>query len=153
MLFRSRYPPALRQRVLDTLQPTHLVDADGRHALDGRPTDDGDALVMATSGSTGSPKGVVLTHEAVRASALATAARLGTTDTDTWLACLPLSHVGGLSVITRALHTGANLVVHDGFDANEVEAAARNGATAVALVSTAMARIEDRKSTRLNSSH
>jgi O-succinylbenzoic acid--CoA ligase len=45
-------------------------------------------------------------------------------------------------VVTRALHTGAGLVVHDGFDAGAVETAARNGATAVSLVATAMARID-----------
>ena len=33
-----------------------------------------------------------------------------------WLACLPLAHVGGLSVVTRAHHTGTPLTVHDGFD-------------------------------------
>ena len=90
----------------------------------------------------GTPKGVVLTHAAVAASAAATSARLGTTAADTWLACLPLAHVGGLSVITRALHTGSGLVVHDGFDAERVVAAAREGVTAVSLVATALARID-----------
>ena len=42
----------------------------------GRPVEDGDALVIATSGSTGDPKGVVLTHDAVAASAAASSARL-----------------------------------------------------------------------------
>src|SRR6266511_235594 len=39
--------------------------------------DAGDALVLATSGTTGDPRGVVLTHEAVGASAAATSNRLG----------------------------------------------------------------------------
>ena len=138
-----RLPPPARAALFAAMAPTHLVDGDGRHRLsDGRPVDDGDALVVATSGSTGAPKGVVLTHDAVRASALATSARLGTDASDTWLACLPLSHVGGLSVITRALHTGASLMVHDGFDATAVATAATNGATAVSLVATALARID-----------
>src|SRR4051812_49497807 len=47
-------------------------------ALDaGEPVADGDALVVCTSGTTGEPKGVVLTHDAVRASADATSTRLG----------------------------------------------------------------------------
>ena len=99
----------------------------------------GDALVMVTSGSTGTPKGVVLTHDAVAASARATSDRLDVHPDDHWLACLPLSHVGGLSVVTRALHTGTQLTVLPGFDAVAVEDV---GATLVSLVATALARID-----------
>jgi len=107
------------------------------------PVDDGDALVVATSGTTGDPKGVVLTHDAVAASAFATSERLYVDpDSDTWLACIPLAHVGGLGVVTRALYTSTPLVVHDGFDAGAVETAARDGATLVSLVATALRRID-----------
>jgi O-succinylbenzoic acid--CoA ligase len=107
------------------------------------PVADGDALVVATSGTTGEPKAAVLTHDAVAASARATSARLGVDPAaDRWLACLPLAHVGGLSVVTRALATGTPLSVHDGFDAGAVEAAARAGATLVSLVPTALRRVD-----------
>lgn len=99
----------------------------------------GDALVVATSGSTGKPKGVVLTHDAVAASAEATSARLGVTVDDHWLACLPLSHVGGLSVVTRSLYVGTNLTVLPGFD---VEAVENSSATLVSLVATVLPRID-----------
>jgi O-succinylbenzoic acid--CoA ligase len=99
----------------------------------------GDALVVATSGTTGTPRGVVLTHDALAASAAATSDRLAVTADDHWLACLPLSHVGGLSVITRALHRGTRLTVHPGFDAERVMV---SGATLVSLVATALARID-----------
>jgi o-succinylbenzoate---CoA ligase len=102
----------------------------------------GDALVVATSGTTGTPRGVVLTHDAVRASAEATSARLEVTRDDTWLACLPLSHVGGLSVVTRAVVTSSTLLVHDGFDPEAVAAASSHGATLVSLVPTALQRID-----------
>ena len=111
-------------------------------SLNGRGVEQGDALVVATSGTTGEPRGVVLTHDAVRASALATSGRLAVTGDDTWLACLPLSHVGGLSVVTRAVLTDSRLVVQDGFDAEMVSAAAHQGATLVSLVPTALRRIE-----------
>lgn len=137
-----RLPASARALLLESLAPDRLVDDEGMHELPGRGVEVGDALVIATSGATGAPKGVVLTHDGVRASAYATSARLGITSSDTWLACLPLSHVGGLSVVTRALQNNVGLIVHDGFDAARVEAAARDGATAVSLVTTALQRID-----------
>ena len=117
-----------------------VVTAEGTDARSGgRAVEPGDALVVATSGSSGQSKGVVLTHDGVRASAEATSRRLGVTPSDHWLACLPLSHVGGLSVVTRALHTGTALTVHDGFDAGAV---GRSTATLVSLVATALWRID-----------
>jgi O-succinylbenzoic acid--CoA ligase len=105
----------------------------------GRAVEPGDALVVATSGSTGVARGVVLTHDAVAASARATSERLGVTSADHWLACLPLAHVGGLSVVTRALVTGTRLTVLPGFEPEAVMAA---GATLVSLVATALRRID-----------
>jgi len=105
----------------------------------GDEVESGDALVVTTSGSTGTPKGVVLTHDAIAASARATSGRLDVDADDHWLACLPLSHVGGLSVVTRALHTGTQLTVLPGFDAAAVE---QVDATLVSLVATALARID-----------
>ncbi|MEJ7845951.1 MAG: AMP-binding protein [Acidimicrobiales bacterium] len=106
------------------------------------PVEDGDALVVATSGTTGVPRGVVLTHDALAASAVATSARLGVDPgTDRWLACLPLAHVGGLSVVVRALLTGTPLTVVPGPDPAVVNAAAA-GHTLVSLVPTVLARID-----------
>jgi o-succinylbenzoate---CoA ligase len=114
------------------------------------PIAPGVALVVPTSGTTGAPKGVELTHAQVAASAEATSTHL---DIDParhrWLACLPLAHVGGLSVVTRAWHTGTGLVVHDAFDADAVDAAARAGCTHVSLVATALARIDPTPWTRI----
>jgi len=98
---------------------------------------------MSTSGTTGQPKGVVLTHAAVKASAEATSRAVqANPSTDAWLACLPPAHIGGLSVITRALHTGTKLVTHRGFDAGAVTAAVDEGVTLVSLVTRALAEID-----------
>jgi O-succinylbenzoic acid--CoA ligase len=99
----------------------------------GESVAEGDALVVPTSGSTGPPKAVVLTHAAVRASAEASSARLAVDPgADRWLACLPLAHVGGLSVVTRALLTGTGLT----FDPADA------GATLVSLVPTQVDRMD-----------
>ncbi len=141
-----RLPPPAAERLLESLRPIAVVDADGdrSHRPGGLPVEPGDALVVATSGTTGEPKGVVLTHHAVAASARATSARLGVdAAADRWLACLPVAHIGGLAVITRALVTGTPLTVLPRFDASAVEEAARvGGATLVALVPTALVRVD-----------
>lgn len=61
------------------------------------------AVILATAGSSGQPKLVRLSHRALLAAARASEAHLGSETRDRWLACLPLSHVGGLSVLTRML--------------------------------------------------
>jgi o-succinylbenzoate---CoA ligase len=128
-----RLPAPARERVLAAAR----VD---------EPVDDGDALVVATSGTSGDPKAAVLTHDAIAASARATSRRLGVEPgSDRWLACLPLAHVGGLSVVTRALVTGTPLTLHDGFDPPAVGAAAASAddgaCTLVSLVPTMLRRL------------
>jgi O-succinylbenzoic acid--CoA ligase len=142
-----RLPKPAVEAVLSALSPSEVVEAGGeRHRLaGGRPVEEGDALVMATSGTTGQPRGVVLTHDAVAASAWATSRRLAVDPTrDRWLACLPLAHIGGLSVVTRALVTGTPLVVHPRFEAEAATEATRGKSpvTLVSLVSTALRRVD-----------
>lgn len=74
----------------------------------GEPLDDGEddpadptAVMIATSGSTGEPKGVLLSAGALRASAEATHARLG--GPGRWLLATPARYIGGLQVLVRAL--------------------------------------------------
>lgn len=140
----QRLPHPARQALLDALRPTLVVSLDGTETrwAGGRPVEPGDALVVATSGTSGTPKGVVLTHAAVDASARATSVRLGVEPGDHWLACLPLAHIGGLAVVTRALVLGTGLTVHAGFEPAAVMAAAGSGATLVSLVATALGRID-----------
>ncbi|MDP8955283.1 MAG: fatty acid--CoA ligase family protein, partial [Actinomycetota bacterium] len=89
------------------------------------------------------PRGAVLTHDAVHAAAQATSAALAVDPgRDRWLACLPLAHVGGLSVVTRALATATPLRLLARADPVAVEAEARAGATLVSLVATALARTD-----------
>lgn len=70
---------------------------------------DGVALVLATSGSTGAPRWVLLDADAVRASAHATHDRLG--GPGRWVLALPWHHVAGIQVITRSLLAGTEPLV------------------------------------------
>lgn len=69
------------------------------------------ALVIATSGSTGEPKGVLLPASALRASASATHERLG--GPGRWLLALPAHHVAGIQVLVRSLLAGTTPVAVD----------------------------------------
>jgi O-succinylbenzoic acid--CoA ligase len=138
----QRLPGPARAALFAALRPGRIVDGDGERRLDGHPVEPGDALVMPTSGSTGTPKGVVHTTAGLEASARAGNARLGVGAGDHWLACLPLAHIGGFTVITKALQAAAGLTVLPGFDAAEVMAQARAGATLVSLVPTTLARVD-----------
>ena len=142
----QRLPASARAQLLSSLAPTHLWGPDGqqRPLPGGYEVRTGDALVVATSGSTGAPRGVVLTHAAVASSAEASTATLHVTDDDHWLACLPLSHVGGLSVVTRALHSGNRLTVLPHADPLAIAASTRGAApvTLVSLVPTLLQRVD-----------
>ncbi len=69
-------------------------------------------VVVRTSGSTGSPKDVALSHRAVTHAAHAGLARLG--GPGRWLLALPATHVAGLMVLARSLAAGTEPVVSDG---------------------------------------
>ncbi|MGU3293286.1 o-succinylbenzoate--CoA ligase [Williamsia sp. M5A3_1d] len=77
----------------------------------GEEIDDDIALVIATSGTTGVPKGALHTAATLEASAAATDARLG--GPGGWLLALPPHHIAGLQVLLRSLRGGYRPVVID----------------------------------------
>jgi o-succinylbenzoate---CoA ligase len=111
------------------------------------PVEAGTAVVVATSGSSGEPKGVLLSAAALRASALATAERLG--GPAQWLLALPVVRVAGLQVLVRSLLARTSPVVldtADGFDVGAfVEATGQldGPRRCTALVPTQLLRLLD----------
>ncbi len=140
----QRLPLASKKMLLDAMAPSEIIDGSftASSLPNGRSVQDGDALVIASSGSTGSPKGIIHTHSSILAGAQASASRLQLSASDHWLVCIPVSHVGGFSVVARALHTGAALTLHPAFDAAAVEQALKNGVTHTSLVATTLSRID-----------
>lgn len=77
---------------------------------------DDPALILYTSGTTGRPKGAVLTHRSMLASARGQVDRLGSTAEDVYLCVMPLNHVGGITCsVTSALLEGSTLVLAEAF--------------------------------------
>jgi o-succinylbenzoate---CoA ligase len=100
--------------------------------------------LVFTSGTSGEPKPVGLTAANHEASAIASAWNLGVDPGDRWLCCLPLWHVGGLSILHRSAIYGTTAVLHDGFDPERVrDELASGGITLVSLVSTMLRRLID----------
>ncbi|WP_027941118.1 o-succinylbenzoate--CoA ligase [Amycolatopsis taiwanensis] len=75
----------------------------------GEPVEPGTAVIIATSGSTGEPKGVLLSAGALTSSATATHDRLG--GPGHWLLATPAQYIGGLQVVVRSLLAGTSCTV------------------------------------------
>ncbi|MEY2443170.1 MAG: o-succinylbenzoate---CoA ligase, partial [bacterium] len=77
-------------------------------------------------------------------SALGSAVALGLDPDERWLCTLPLSHVGGLSILVRSAIYATTAVLHDGFVATAVvDELTRGQATLVSVVPTTLARLLD----------
>jgi O-succinylbenzoic acid--CoA ligase len=73
-------------------------------------------LLIATSGTEGQPKAVMLSAGALAASASATCERFGLGAGDRWLCCLPVVHVGGMMIFFRCAKAGATVELRQHFD-------------------------------------
>jgi o-succinylbenzoate---CoA ligase len=131
-----------REEELAALGATSILSAEGtRERPEGRDVDDEIGLVMLTSGSSGSPKAVELTWDALVASAELTQSSLRAETPPVWFPCLPANHIGGLAVLLRAVLSDATLL-WTGDD--DVQRAGHEGATHVSLVRTQLARFDVR---------
>ena len=99
-------------------------------------------VVVPTSGSSGSPRGVILTKQNVASAVGASRRRLGNDSTDRWLLTLPLFHVGGLAVVWRSLSAGGSIHLLARFETEAAVAALHDrSVTMASLVPTMLHRI------------
>ena len=97
---------------------------------------------ILTSGSSGPPRALGFTRDAFAASASAVASRLELGPGDRWGLCLSPGHIGGLSLIVRAVMTGASVRLWPSFDAGAVARSILSGdVTHLAIVPTMLRRI------------
>jgi len=102
------------------------------------------AILVHTSGTTSAPRPVPLTYGNWLWSALGSGVALGVHPEERWLSALPLSHVGGLSILMRSAISGTTALVHERFETDRVLHALRHdGVTVVSLVPTTLARLLD----------
>jgi O-succinylbenzoic acid--CoA ligase len=102
------------------------------------------AAVIHTSGTTSAPRPVELTYGNFLWSALGSAVALGLDPRERWLCALPVSHVGGLSILVRSTIYATTAVVHDRFEVDRVlDTLREHEITLVSLVATTLARLLD----------
>ncbi len=97
--------------------------------------------LMYTSGTTGRPKGVMLTHANLAWKNYADVTELGFTSADIGLACGPLYHVGALDLVTTSMiAVGATTIIHRAFDAEHVVDEIERSRVTVVWAAPAMVR-------------
>lgn len=144
-----RLAPAERQVAIDRAQPAIVIGEAG--SLQGAEADlpllgvhDLDAVYaqILTSGTSGASRPIGLTYGNFLWSAVGSAFSIGVDPGDRWLCCMPLFHVGGVSIVTRSAIYGTGIVMHDGFDVDRVAASlADDGVTIASLVTTQLKRL------------
>jgi o-succinylbenzoate---CoA ligase len=124
------------------------LGADLAHSVPSRTDDQKPLVYIPTSGSTGAARLVELSRGAVQASARASAANLGWHEDDRWLACLPLAHTGGLSIVIRCLVARRTVVLFEAESGGLLAQAQRlaevaQQATLISLVPSLLERLLD----------
>lgn len=100
------------------------------------------ALIIHSSGTTAAPRPVELSYGNLLWSALGSGVALGVDPRERWLCTLPLSHIGGLSILVRSAIYTTTAVVHERFSTEAVLSALCEGEiTLVSLVATTLARL------------
>lgn len=144
---RARAKLHLRVPIRCEENPSRM--ARGRQEVGSALNVDAPQAILFTSGTTGAPKGAVLTVGNLRAAAMGSAERLETRETDRWLGTLPLFHVGGLSMVIRCAVSGCVLVLHERFETvPAAESFEREGITHASFVPTTLARVLEARGER-----
>jgi long-chain acyl-CoA synthetase len=141
--FSSRLPIEF----LDESVETNLLEAQAGVSM--RQANDAPNSILYTSGTTGLPKGAVLSHGAYQLAGIDMAQSLGLSQEDRILVFLPLFHANPqMYAVMPALEVGATLILLSRFSAGGFfEAAARHRATGFTYVGTVLSILVKRHET------
>lgn len=132
VLLNARLTAAEREPQLETAKVTLRLEAEALERIlseaeaaepevQSTPQDDAAVRVLLfTSGTTGRSKAAALTWGNLVAAAEASAENIGGAPTDAWLLCLPMFHIGGLSLVVRCALYGCAVVLHPRFEPAQV---------------------------------
>ena len=138
---QKRHQQRLERNDQEHLEPTCEMETfanDAMHDLDAV------CAVIHTSGTTSAPRPIELTYGNFLWSAIGSGVALGVDPNERWLCALPLSHVGGLSILIRSAIYSTTAVIHERFETGRALAAIQEERiTLVSLVSTTLARLLD----------
>lgn len=133
---------AAEEPIVDLDDPGELTQTEADLPLLGEHDMDAICARVLTSGSSGAPTPIGLSYGNFLWNAVGSGFNIGVDPDDRWLCCLPLSHISGLSIVTRSAIYGTTAVLHDGFDPDRVAAALQSDRIAVvSLVTTMLTRL------------
>ena len=147
-----RAPAADVDRLLAPIAPALVVEdpAEALSGPEGPQADlgagfdtDGVHCLIHTSGTAGKPTAVELTYGNHLWSAIGAGVRIGVAPTDRWLCCMPLHHIGGLSIVLRCALYRIPIVLEPFDPAAVASALEHHGVTLVSLVPTMLSRLLD----------
>jgi o-succinylbenzoate---CoA ligase len=134
-------PRARLDELIAAFAPDTVEDTEGVTTIRSGPrigVAESTAVIIGTSGSTGAPKGVELSADALLHSARASLARVEARPGQRWLCCLPATHIAGIQVLVRSLVSGTEPVLATRADAETV---AGSGCAHVSLVPVQLRRL------------
>lgn len=142
-LLHPRLTPGERRPLIERVGADLVADGTAWERRVGADVPTGDAAaIFFTSGTTGAPKGVLLSERAFVAAAAASEENLGWQENDRWLLSMPIAHIGGFSILTRCFLARRTVILERRFDAARFAEVARSSeATITSLVPTMLHRL------------
>ena len=100
------------------------------------------AVILYTSGTTGNPKGVMLSFNNLYKNALAVDSIINLHSGDKWLISLPVYHIGGFAIISRSILTGSSMIIPAALKTTDIsESLKLYDPTIISLVTTMLSRL------------
>ncbi len=150
IIYNSEYKKMANQ-IADSIESVHILDIETINTETDETTGESSIqiednslthCIIFTSGTTKSPKGVILSYSNHLSHIDAHADRIPFKENDRRLSCIPLYHVGGLQIILRCLNFGMPVVLHNRFVIDEIiDSIYQDKITIISLVPTMLKRI------------